>query len=119
MDRPQTRFTRSGSVAIAYQVVGEGPIDLVYASSWLHNIGVIWEHPGYRRFLEDIASIGRLILFDKRGTGLSDRDIGTDTLEERAEDIRAVMDAARLAVGNSCWRERGWSRHRDVRCHLS
>ena len=94
MDRPQTRFTRSGSVAIAYQVVGDGPIDLVYASSWLHNIGVIWEHPGYRRFLEDIASIGRLILFDKRGTGLSDRDIGTDTLEERAEDIRAVMDAA-------------------------
>jgi len=75
-------------------VVGKGPVDLVYAPGWLHNIDLIWKHPAYRRFLECLASFSRLILFDKRGTGLSDRDTGAPTLEERAEDIRAIMDAA-------------------------
>ncbi len=94
MDKPKTRFTKAGGVALAYQVVGDGPIDLVYATGWLHNIEIVWEHPRYRKFLEGLASIARLILFDKRGMGLSDRDTGAPTLEERAEDIRAVMDAA-------------------------
>lgn len=94
MQRPKTRFTKAGDVWLAYQVVGEGPVDLVYASGWLHNIDIIWEHPAYRRLLETLASFSRLILFDKRGTGLSDRETGAPTLEERAEDIRAVMDAA-------------------------
>jgi len=93
IDRPRTRFTRAGNVSIAYQVVGEGPVDLVYASGWLSNIDVVWENPGYRAFLNEIASFGRLILFDKRGTGMSDRNVGAPTLEDRAEDIRAVMDA--------------------------
>ena len=92
-DKPQTRFTRAGDVAIAYQVFGEGPVDLFYISGWLHNIDVVWEHPGYRDFLEGLARKCRVIVFDKRGTGLSDRDVGAPTLEERAEDIRAVMSA--------------------------
>lgn len=92
-DKPQTRFTRAGDVAIAYQVIGDGPIDLIYISGWLHNIDVVWEHPGYRDFLFGLADKCRVIVFDKRGTGLSDRDVGAPTLEERADDIRAVMAA--------------------------
>lgn len=92
--KPETRFTRAGSVAIAYQVVGDGPVDIVYAPGWLSNIDVFWESPPYAQFLARLARSARLILFDKRGTGMSDRDVGAPTLEERAEDIRAVMDAA-------------------------
>ncbi len=94
MEKPQTQFTRAGNVAIAYQVVGEGPVDLVYAFGWLSNIDIIWEHPGYNRLLTRLSERCRLILFDKRGTGMSDRDVGAPTLEERTDDIRAVMDAA-------------------------
>ena len=94
MDKPRTQFTSAGDVAIAYQVVGDGPVDLIYASGWLHNIDVIWEHSGYNRFLSQLAEQCRLILFDKRGTGMSDRDVGAPTLEERTDDIRAVMEAA-------------------------
>ena len=79
---------------MAYQVVGDGPVDLVYASGWLHNADLIWESPKYRDFLLQLAEFSRLIIFDKRGSGLSDRDVGAPTLEERADDIRAVMDAA-------------------------
>lgn len=93
MEKPRTHFTKAGNVAIAYQVVGEGPVDLVYASGWLNNIDVMWEHPGYNRFLTLLSKRCRLILFDKRGTGMSDRDVGAPTLEERTDDIRAVMDA--------------------------
>ena len=93
MEKPHTHFTSAGDVAIAYQVVGDGPVDLIYASGWLHNIDVIWEHAGYNRFLSRLAEQCRLILFDKRGTGMSDRDVGAPTLEERTDDIRAVMEA--------------------------
>ncbi|WP_108861483.1 adenylate/guanylate cyclase domain-containing protein [Ruegeria sp. Alg231-54] len=93
MEKPRTRFTTAGDVAIAYQVVGDGPVDLIYASGWLHNIDLVWEHPGYNRFLSNLAEECRLILFDKRGTGMSDRDVGAPTLEERTDDIRAVMEA--------------------------
>ena len=93
MDKPRTQFTRAGDVAIAYQVVGDGPVDLVYASGWLSNIDVVWEHSGYNRFLNRLSERCRLILFDKRGTGMSDRDVGAPTLEERTDDIRAVMNA--------------------------
>ncbi|MEW9922521.1 adenylate/guanylate cyclase domain-containing protein, partial [Marimonas sp. MJW-29] len=95
LPKPQTRFTRSGDVAIAYQVVGDGPQNLIYASGWLSNIDVIWENPGYNEFLSRLAESCRLILFDKRGTGMSDRDVGVPTLEERSEDIRAVLDAVK------------------------
>lgn len=94
MEKPRTRFTTAGDVSIAYQVVGDGPVDLIYASGWLHNIDIVWEHAGYNRFLSNLADKCRLILFDKRGTGMSDRDVGAPTLEERTDDIRAVMEAA-------------------------
>ena len=93
MDKPITQFTSIDGIAIAYQVIGDGPIDLVYASGWLHNCDVVWEHEGYRQFLLELSKYFRLIMFDKRGTGMSDRNVGVPTLEERADDIRAVMDA--------------------------
>src|SRR5712692_8510109 len=92
---PETRYTRSGDVNVAYQVVGAGPIDLLFAAGWVTNVEMMWEEPTYARFLEALASFARLIVFDKRGTGLSDR-VPTDampTLEERTDDIRAVLDA--------------------------
>jgi hypothetical protein len=90
---PETKYTKSGNVHIAYQVVGDGPIDLVIVPGWVSNIDVIWEEPAYVRFLQRLASFSRLLLFDKRGTGLSDRVTSTPTLEERMDDVRAVMDA--------------------------
>ncbi|HSS70919.1 MAG TPA: adenylate/guanylate cyclase domain-containing protein [Casimicrobiaceae bacterium] len=93
---PQTRFTRSGNVHIAYQVVGEGPLDLVYVPGWVSHVELAWEEPALASFLGRLASFSRLILFDKRGTGLSDRvpDAQLPTHEERMDDLRAVMDAA-------------------------
>ena len=93
---PKTRYARSGDVNIAYQVAGEGPIDLVYVPGWISNLETAWEDPHVSRFLERLASFSRLILFDKRGTGLSDRVSVSElpTLEQRMDDVRAVMDAA-------------------------
>jgi len=92
---PETRFTRAGEVDIAYQVVGSGTqFDLVFVPGWMSHLEVMWELPEFARFLDRLAAMGRLILFDKRGTGLSDRVAGVPTLEERADDIAAVMDAA-------------------------
>lgn len=90
----ETRYTRSGDVSIAYQVTGTGPIDLVFVPSWVTNVEENWEEPSYARFLNRLASFSRLILFDKRGTGLSDRVTKLPSLEERMDDVRAVMDAA-------------------------
>jgi class 3 adenylate cyclase len=96
VDPPETRYARSGDVNIAYQVVGDGPFDLVLVLGWISNIELAWEEPHLRRFLDRLASFSRLILFDKRGTGLSDRVSLNDlpTLEQRMDDVRAVMDAA-------------------------
>jgi len=96
MDRPQTRYARSGEVNIAYQVIGDGPIDLVYVMGWVSHLDYFWEDPLYSKFLTRLASFSRLILFDKRGTGLSDRVPLNElpTLEQRMDDVRAVMDAA-------------------------
>ena len=92
---PETRFTRAGDVDIAYQVVGAtGEVDLVVVPGWVSHLEVMWELPEFARFLDRLAAMGRLIVFDKRGTGLSDRVAGMPTLEQRAEDIAAVMDAA-------------------------
>ena len=90
---PETRYARSGEVSIAYQVIGDGPIDLVLVPGWLSNIEVFWEDPSIARFFERLATFSRLILFDKRGTGLSDRGIEAATLEDRMDDVRAVLDA--------------------------
>jgi pimeloyl-ACP methyl ester carboxylesterase len=80
---------------IAYQVVGEGPLDLVYVPGFVSNVELMWEEPGYAAFLDRLVTFSRLIIFDKRGTGLSD-PVSNDalpTLEERMDDVRAVMDA--------------------------
>jgi class 3 adenylate cyclase len=87
------RFARSGDVDVAYRVVGEGPLDLVYAQGATTHLEVMWEQPVYRRYCERLAEFSRLILFDKRGMGMSDRVPGATTLEERMDDVRAVMDA--------------------------
>jgi pimeloyl-ACP methyl ester carboxylesterase len=92
---PETRYARSGDLNIAYQVTGEGPRDLVYVPGWVSNIELMWEEPAMAHFLGRLASFSRLILFDKRGTGLSDR-VSTGelpTLEQRMDDVRAVLEA--------------------------
>jgi pimeloyl-ACP methyl ester carboxylesterase len=96
VNRPETRYARSGDLNIAYQVVGDGPFDLVYVPGWVSNLDLMWEEPSYAGLLERLASFSRLILFDKRGTGLSDPVPfdGLPTLEQRMDDVRAVMDAA-------------------------
>ena len=93
--RPETRYAKSGDVHIAYQVVGDGPFDLVHVPGFVSNVDLLWEQPKARRSLERLASFSRLILFDKRGTGLSDRvpDDQLPTLEQRMDDVRAVLDA--------------------------
>ncbi len=90
---PETKYAKSGDINIAYQVVGEGPIDLVLVPGWVSNIDVFWEEPSVVRFLNKLASFSRLILFDKRGTGLSDRVTDSPMLEERMDDVRSVLDA--------------------------
>jgi len=89
-----TQYAKAGDVHIAYQIVGDGPIDLVVAPGFVSHVECCWEEPSYARFLRRLASFSRLILFDKRGTGLSDRLTGMPTLEHRMDDVRAVMDAA-------------------------
>ncbi len=90
---PETRYAKSGNVNIAYQVVGDGPFDLIHVPPFVSNLELQWEDPTERRYFERLASFSRLIMFDKRGTGLSDR-VAVATLEERMDDLRAVMDAA-------------------------
>ncbi len=91
--KPNTKYTKSGNVNIAYQVFGSGTIDLVYIPGWISNIDLMWACPELVHFLNELSKIARVILFDKRGTGLSDRVVEFPTLEERMDDIRAVMDA--------------------------
>ena len=93
MQIPETRYARSGDVSIAYQVVGEGP-DFLWIPGFAQHVELMWEEPCRRAWLEDLASTYRVITFDKRGTGLSDRFQGTPVLEERMDDLRAVLDAA-------------------------
>jgi pimeloyl-ACP methyl ester carboxylesterase len=90
---PQTHYAQSGDVSIAYQVVGDGPIDLVFVMGWVSHLDYFWAEPSFARFLRRLASFSRLILFDKRGTGLSDRVGELPTLEQRMDDVRAVLDA--------------------------
>ena len=92
-DMPKTRYAKSSGVNVAYQVVGEGRLDLVYVPGWLSNVEMMWENPMLARFLHRLASFSRLIVFDKRGTGLSDRVAELPTLEQRMDDVRAVLDA--------------------------
>ena len=89
---PAIRYARSGDVHVGYQIVGDGPVDIVFVEGSVTNRHVLWEEPSYRRFVERLGSFARVILFDKRGMGLSDR-VQAGTLEERMDDVRAVMDA--------------------------
>lgn len=90
---PETKYTQSGDVSIAYQVVGSGPLDLLIVPGFISHLEQAWEDPAYSRFLRRLASFSRLIRFDKRGTGLSDRIAEIPTFEQRMDDVRAVMDA--------------------------
>jgi len=97
MEIPETRYAKTvDGVHIGYQAIGEGPVDLVWVMGWTSNIEAIWEEPNLARFLSKLASFSRLILFDKRGMGMSDRvpDAQLPSLETRMDDVRAVMDAA-------------------------
>ena len=93
MNKPRTQYVKCDDLYIAYQVFGDGPIDLVYAQGWLTNIEYAWESPDYARFLQKLARFSRVIFFDKRGCGMSDRIVGAPTLEERTKDINAILDA--------------------------
>jgi class 3 adenylate cyclase len=90
---PETMYTQSGDVMVAYQVMGQGPLDVVIVPGFISHLEQAWEDPSYTRFLQQLSSFSRLIRFDKRGTGLSDRAVEIPTLEERMDDVRAVMDA--------------------------
>ncbi len=93
MDIPETRYAKSGDVTIAYQIVGDGPYDLVFVPPLVSNVEIVWELPPRAEGYQRLAEFSRLILFDKRGTGLSDRMAQPATLEERMDDVRAVLDA--------------------------
>jgi pimeloyl-ACP methyl ester carboxylesterase/DNA-binding CsgD family transcriptional regulator len=92
---PETRYATSGEVRIAYQVIGHGPLDIVFVPGFISNLEIHWEDPGFTHLLKRLSSFCRLIMFDKRGTGLSDRvdNHHLPTLETRMDDVRAVMDA--------------------------
>jgi pimeloyl-ACP methyl ester carboxylesterase len=94
-ESPQTHYARSGDVNIAYQVVGDGPIDLVFVMGWVSHLEMFWAEPSFARFLNRLSTFSRLIVFDKRGTGLSDSVPISQlpTLEQRMDDVRAVMSA--------------------------
>jgi class 3 adenylate cyclase len=94
MAQPRTSYARAGDVSIAYKVIGDGPIDVVYVPGFTSHVELVWEIPQFVHLIERLASFARLIMFDKRGSGLSDPVEGAPTLEERMEDVRAVMDAA-------------------------
>ena len=96
MDVPEVRYARSGAVNIAFQVVGGGPVDLLCIPGWISHLDLYWEEPTIARFLRRLGAGFRLIIFDRRGTGLSDRvpDDALPTLEGRMDDARAVLDAA-------------------------
>ena len=90
---PETRYAKSGDVHIAYKVLGDGPIDLLFVPGFVSNVEATWQQPARAAFFQRLASFSRLILFDKRGTGMSDRTSQIFTLEQRMEDVNAVLDA--------------------------
>jgi class 3 adenylate cyclase len=105
VDRPQTRYAvTDDDVHIAYQVVGDGPIDLVFVHAFVSHVELYWELPSFERFVRELSSWARVILFDKRGVGLSDRLSAIPTIEARLDDLRAVLDEVgserTLVVGN-------------------
>ena len=106
---PEVRYARSGDVNIAYQVIGDGPIDLLFVMGWVSHLEYFWAEPRFSRFLRRLASFSRLILFDKRGTGLSDRVPLNElpSLEQRMDDVRAVLDAVHSEHSVLCGHSEG------------
>lgn len=96
MDVPDVRYVRPGGVALAYQVFGNGPVELVYAPQWINNLEIAWSNPLFARFLSRLGSFARVMFVDRRGMGLSDRLSATDVppLETLMEDLRAVIESA-------------------------
>lgn len=94
--QPDTRYAKSGEVHIAYQIFGEGPINLVLASPFVSNVEHWWDEPDVARWLLRLASFARVVMLDKRGTGMSDRGADLPGLDQRIDDLRAVMDAAAM-----------------------
>lgn len=90
---PETRYARSGDLHIAYQTVGQGPVDVLWVPNWIWQMEHVWEQPWVARLLRRVSGFGRLIMFDRRGTGMSDKLSGAPTLEEQMDDVVAVMDA--------------------------
>jgi len=102
VEQPQTRYAKGPEGNIAYQVVGDGPMDLVIVPGWISHVDMMWSDPAWLTFLGELASFARVILYDKRGTGLSDPVDAVPTLESRADDLRSVLEAAgseRVALG--------------------
>jgi len=91
--QPETRYAKSGDVSVAYAVVGDGPLDVIFVPGFVSHVELVWSLPARAAMFEKLASFSRLIVFDKRGTGMSDRVGGAPTLETRMDDVRAVMDA--------------------------
>ncbi|MBE1550404.1 class 3 adenylate cyclase/pimeloyl-ACP methyl ester carboxylesterase [Mycobacterium sp. OAS707] len=91
---PQTQYAKGPGGDLAYQIVGDGPIDLVIVPGWFSHVDLLWADPGWKAFLDDLASFARVILYDKLGTGLSDPIDRPPTLEDEVADLRAVLDAA-------------------------
>ena len=94
--QPTTRYAKSGDVHVAYQVFGDGPVDLVYVPGFVSHIENYWDEPSFARWLRRLASFSRVIMFDKRGTGLSDRVSELPGMDQRMDDVRAVMDAVEI-----------------------
>ncbi len=92
-DSPQTHYAKAPGGDVAYQVIGDGPIDLVMVPGWFSHIDIQWDDPKWRAFVGELASFARIILYDKRGTGLSDPVDGVPTIESRVDDLLAVFDA--------------------------
>ena len=96
--QPRTRYAKGPEGNIAFQVVGDGPMDLVIVPGWLSHVDMLWNDSGWVTFVGELASFARVILYDKRGTGLSDPVDGVPTLESRADDLLSVLDAAGVSV---------------------
>ncbi|HKY16340.1 MAG TPA: adenylate/guanylate cyclase domain-containing protein [Microthrixaceae bacterium] len=94
MASPTTRYAQSGELSIAYQCVGEGPIDILVIPGFVSNVELLWDLPAYAAIRDRLGAFGRITVFDKRGTGCSDRSLGTGSAEDRMDDVRAVADAA-------------------------
>ena len=92
--QPKTQYTKSGDVSVAFQVFGDGPFDLVFVYGFVSHLDFQWTEPAFTALYTRLASFSRVIVFDKRGTGLSDPVGAAPTFDERMDDVRAVMDAA-------------------------